>query len=62
MALFGRKKEAKELKLPEAPMAFPDLPSEHEGKIHLMLKEVLQTGKTIEYIDARFEDMVVKIS
>lgn len=36
--------------------------AEHEGKIHLMLKEVLQTGKTIEYIDARFEDMVVKIS
>lgn len=35
--------------------------AEHEPKIHLLLKDVVQTGKTIEYIDARFEDMVVKI-
>ncbi|MBT3786122.1 FtsQ-type POTRA domain-containing protein [bacterium] len=34
---------------------------EHQSKIPIFLKEVLQTGKTIEYIDARFEDMVVKM-
>jgi len=34
---------------------------EHEPKIAIFLKDVLQTGKTIEYIDARFEDMVVKM-
>ena len=30
MALFNKKKDVRELRLPDAPLAFPDLPSEHE--------------------------------
>ncbi|MFC1685898.1 hypothetical protein ACFLZZ_02640 [Nanoarchaeota archaeon] len=31
MGLFKKKKEAKALRLPEAPLTFPDLPEEEEG-------------------------------